>query len=344
MKLLTCLSLTVLSGCAFFGLTEDQEKMLKQHRAGAGKYFDSRHYEKAIVQCRKGLLLAPDDYRLTGQLAWSHLQLSLRARPDNEVHLFKAQIAFADLIEFRDIEDHDPKNVFGYAIALNNWGRVEESRAERLRHDAKTLPKTERPQQLARATEHDRLEERKDVLAKIYFLHVAEGSFSQKANKRDAYKYLMAIEYRHGRVETAIKFGQTCLDLNAKNVDYWEKEYQRTEFPDRERIIRRELADLKNDELAVRSRLAAYHRERARQPKNATAKHDYTAAIAHLDKILAARINSSEDYYIRATCHRGLGERALARKDYKMFLSLGKRSREHVAVKDAEEYLYGKGK
>ena len=345
MKPLICLPLALLSGCTLFGaLSEEEEKMLKQHRAGAGKYFDAHQYEKSIAQARKGLELATDDYRLTGVLAWAHLQLSTRPRGDNEEHLFKAQAAFEDLIGFRDIEDHDPKNIFGFAIALHNWGRVEEHRSRRIRREVVKAKKDDRKTMLALASEYDRMALHKDAMAKSYFLKVVDGSFSQKGNTRESYKYLMAIEYRYDRVNNAIAYGTTCLELNAEEVKYWQQEYQRTKFAGRERQIRRDLASLKTDELKVHSRLAAYFQEKAQVPDNKDFKKDYAAAKVHLDAILPERINSSEDYYLRATCHRALGNHDDARKDYKMFLSLGKLTREHDAVKDAEEYLYGKGK
>ncbi len=340
------LSLAALPACAIFGiLSEEEQKHLDQHRAGAARFYNARQYEKAISQAEKGLVIEPDDYRLLGPLAWSYLQLSLRDSQQNERYLKLSEVAFGDVIAQRSIENHDPRNVFGYAIAQYNWARIEQNRADIWRREAEKDPDRDKKRnKIARAEEHERKATSKDQGAKRYFLHVASGSFTEPANQREAYKYLMAIDYRHGKHAEAIAFGAKALSKNAEEVKIWEEEYARTEFAAREHIIRAELANLKADELKVRSRLAAYYQQLAKRPKNANFKKDYDAALVHLNAILAARPNSSEDYYFRGVCYRALGQHEAAHKDFQLFLRLGKLSKEHKAVKDAQKYLYGRGR
>lgn len=340
------LSLAALPACTIFGgLSEEDLKHVNQHRAGTVKYFNARQYEKAISQAEKGLVIKPDDYRLLGPLAWSYLQLSLRDTSENERFLKLAEVAFADVIDQRSIENHDPRNVFGYAIAQHNWARVEQNRADIWRREADKEPDRDKKRnKIARAEEHERKADSKDQSAKRYFLNVASGSFAEPSNQREAYKYLMAIEYRHGNHTKAIAYGAKALTKNAAELEIWEAEYARTQFAEREPIIRAELANLKADELKVRSRLAAYYQELALRPKNADFKKDYGAAVVHLNVILAARPNSSEDYYLRAVCYRALGKHQAAHQDFQLFLRLGNLSKEHKAVKDAQKYLYARGK
>ena len=344
--LLAGLGLLALPACSLFSLSEEETTQLRQHRAGATRYFNERQYEKAIDQARRGLRLQPDQYDLLGTLAWSHLQLSMRPIPSNEVHLKKAETAFEELLSHRSLEDHDPKHVFGYGIALHNWGRIEETRGKQRRREPSAEPdKDKKLFKLARADEHDRKMLHKDTLAKRYFRNVVDGDFCRiKANKRDAYKYLMAIEYRYRNYKEAIRHGDAALRLNSEEAKYWSEQYEKTPHVEREKISRIEIANLKEDELKVRAYLARYHREQAQQPKNAHAKADYAAAITHLDVILAARPNSAEDYYFRGDCYRATGAHGKAKQDFQLFLRLGNLPSEHKAVRDAQDYLYGRGK
>ena len=93
------------------------------------------------------------------------------------------------------------------------------------------------------------------------------------------------------------------------------------------------LAELEREEIAIRSSLESYHRQAKK----------WSDAIAQLDLILTARPNSFQDYYRRGLCYRALKDHAAATRDFRRFLQLQNLSEDHVAVKDAQSYLQGRG-
>ena len=80
---------------------------------------------------------------------------------------------------------------------------------------------------------------------------------------------------------------------------------------------------LRAEEIKVRRRLAAYHQERARTLKSASAREiDIRAAIVHLDAVIKMLPNSGKDYYRRGACYRLVSQHAKARGDFTMFRRL----------------------
>ena len=335
------LSLLFLPACGVFGgLTEQERKDVREFTVRAGKYFDARNYRKAIDQADAGLDIDSTNYELRGRRAWSYLQLSMQTSVQNDNDLRQAEQVFGAIIPMRDDDEHEPRNILGYAITLHNRARVEENRAKLLRKESENPAAKEEAGQLsARADEHERRARSYDVQAHHYFKKIVDGGFARSALQRIAYKYLMALEYRQKHYKAAFAYGAKNLALNEKEVTRWKKEYQLTKHADREPQLRKDLFDLQVDELKVRARMAAYYREMAEKSGN---EDDYLHAIAQLDVILRKRPNRYQDYYLRGACHRALQHHKAAQADFRTFLQLGKLPQMHESVRDAYEYLYGR--
>jgi tetratricopeptide (TPR) repeat protein len=327
------LPLLYLPACAIFGgLSEAEALAMREHRANSGRYFNARQYEKAADQALKGLALEPDDYDLKDRLGWSYLLLSGQRQAQNVEHLRLAEQTFGELIRWRDLEDHMPGTVLGYAKTLHNRARVEELQAKLLRTESDKP--NGNPALAAQADEHTNRAKAYDRQAEHYFKALAEGDVAGRVNKREAYEYLMALRYRAKDLQGAIGYGNKNLQISAAEEQFWRREYGTTMSVKREGVIRNELKILEDAALTVHSRLASYHQELGQHPE----------AIVHYDAILKANPQSYQDYYLRATCYREQNQHDAARKDFRRFIELSSLPEGHKALKDAHHYLYGNGK
>lgn len=337
MKKFLPIALLCVPACTVFGgLTESELSQMNEHRIRCEKYFNAHRFGKAIDQAKRGLAIDPDDYALHSRLAWSYLELSSRVQANNVVNLSLARRIFAKIIDWRDIDEHDSRTIFGYAKSLHNQARVDQLEAQLLLAQSKMLG----AQNSGKATESKAFTlsaQRYESLAERYFLILAEGDVAGRANRREAYEYLMVLKYRAKNFDKAIEYGNTNLKLNEAEVKFWKEEYERTKLPGYEALARDEIQRLGKSATAVHSSLAKYYRQNKK----------YAEAIVHLDAVIAARPRSYQEFFRRGTCYRlkaEVNDQEKARKDFQAFLQMSDLPETNEHVRDAYEYVYGKGK
>ena len=152
----TCLAILLLClpACSLFGaLTEAEQDQVTEHRLRCQRYFNARKFEKAIDQAQRGLAIAPKDYGLRSRLGWSYLELASRTKEDNVENLRRARAIFAEIMTWRETDDHDSRTIFGYAKTLHNQARIEHLRAKMLIQDSQG-PGSDKTQLLSQAKEY----------------------------------------------------------------------------------------------------------------------------------------------------------------------------------------------
>ena len=332
----TCLPILLfcLPACSLFGvLTEAEQNQVAEHRLRCGRYFDAGKFEKAIDQAQRGLAISPKDYSLRSRLGWSYLELASRTKDDNVENLRRARVIFSEIMTWRDTDDHDSRTIFGFAKTLHNQARIEHLRAKMLQEDSQA-PGNNKDPLLAQAKQYTERGQEYERQSAQHFLTLAEGSVASNANRREAYEYLMVLMYRLKDLNRAILYGNKYLELTKQQIAHWTEKYQTTRLPEFELLARNQLDRLGKTATAVHASLAKYCRENAQVDQ----------AIIHLDAVIAARPQSYQDYYLRATCHRHKGNRAKAREDFQVFLQISNLPKQDKLFQDAYQYVYGKGK
>ena len=328
------IALLCLPGCSLFGgLSEEDLQTMNEHRIRCQKYFNSGMFKKAIDQAERGLSIDPSDYALRSRLGWSYLELSSRSKDNNIEHLRRARTLFEEIMEWRGIDEHDTRTIFGYAKSLHNEARVSQLQARLLTERSVTEP-DKKSEFLAQAKQFTELANKYDRDSEHYFLTLAEGDVAARANKREAYEYLMVLKYRAKDYKAAIQYGNKNLELTAAETKHWNDKYKTTKLADYEALVQEELSRLGKSAAAVHSSLAKYHRE----------SKNYDEAIAHLDEVIAARPRNYREYYRRAVCYRNKSDHARARKDFQTFLQMSDLPETDKNFQDAYEYVHGRGK
>jgi tetratricopeptide (TPR) repeat protein len=302
-------TLVVLTSCGVFGLSSRERQDLALFQQNASLYWEGQRYGQALDAARRGLEIAPDDYKLHSIAAACYL----RTIDQNAQNLRAAELLYDKLYDMRSLASHLPHALLGYGECHQELGLRQLRQAKALRDEAKDgrdLTDGERRSREARAGDHE-------TKARYHWAK-AERAFraliDREEQLRDAHKHLMEMRVEQGDYPAAVEHGEKSLARNAIEQADTKKVIETTLAAAREIEMRATLKYLVEQEKRVRSALAEMHFR----------KQNYERAQRELTILLELDPTRSTDYYNRARVFEAIGNVEAARQDHKKFLATTK--------------------
>ena len=297
----------LLASCGVFGPTSQQQEQIYFHQQNAQYYMDGKRHSDALDQCRRGLELDPDDYKLN--LIKAYCMLTLAKDTPDPVKVKQVADQFDYVLTLRSSNELEPKAWLGYALVQQKLGQLQIVEAERLRDEiARGVANTvDRASLEARRKEHE-------AKGKA-FVGNAERALLQLVERGDvpmlAHYHLLQIRALEKDYAAAVVHGNAYIDLNEKAQKLRRDEIDRTMTAGYETFRRTQLQDLVAEEISVRAMLGnLYHK---------LGQHEQ--ALAQLNRVLSLDPARSVDYYNRGRSLQALGRGDDARRDFTRFLA-----------------------
>ena len=297
--------LFLLASCSFFGSPKQNDQDLAQHQSTASLYYEGNRYPQALDQVRKGLQIAPDDYKLLTIRAWCYLQLSL-ASPSR---LAQAAKEFERIMELRRLDSQSPQVLLGYGmchekIALTKRSEIV-ARREQLRrgkHDeAETAMATAEFSEIeASAAKHLREAEQ------LFTILVTRGDLLLQAQNQ-----LMQVRALRKNYQGSLSAGTAYMERAQTQADNIQTKLGRTTVISYEAELHKQLNNLTDKMLTVREFLANVFFELGRIEE----------AAAELDTVIKIDPVRTSAYFNRAKILQRLDRKSDARRDYEKFLA-----------------------
>jgi tetratricopeptide (TPR) repeat protein len=304
-------------------LSKEDRQNLTAYQQNAALYYGGGNLNQALDQCRRGLELDPENYKLLTIRAWCRM----RQAKTNPALVDEVIALFDDLMARRSGSQHEPQALLGYALLHQHLGQRQFTQAETLRAE---VPKLEQGTpdaagKLARAAEHE-------SKGKSH-LRIAEQTLQQLIEREDelllAHDHMMQVKALLKDHEAAIRHGLKALARIATEQERERNEYQRTTQAGYESERQRSLVQLVEREIALRGAISNLYFDSGRAE----------LAKEQLDLVLSIDPTRAQDYYNRGRCHEKLGRVAEARKDYQKFLAMTRLPEGHPNVTHAYRAL-----
>ncbi|MEM7204617.1 MAG: hypothetical protein AAF628_30445 [Planctomycetota bacterium] len=312
-----------LAACGVFGLSQEDRQSLVRYQSNAQIYWEGGRLDQAMDQVRRGLELAPDDYKLRTIRAWCRLR-----QANEQPQLVDDVVAeFDALLDLRGDDEHGPQARLGYAKAHSLRGVRALQQARELEASLTERPTSDKQIQEATAQIGSWEEE-----AMADFDH-SEQELTKLTERGEsllmAHYDLMTVKWWRGDYESAVIAGNAYLARVFELQDRVRRELERTLIVGYEEEERSRLQRLTDDELNVRAFIANMHYKRGH--------HDLV--VDQLDAVLAKDPERHHQYYNRGRSFAALGRSGDARRDLERFLATTRLPRDSTQVRDALRQL-----
>jgi tetratricopeptide (TPR) repeat protein len=302
------LFLLLLPACGLFGLSKEERDQLTLYQSNAQLYYEGARFDQALASTRRGLQLAPDDYKLLSIRAWCYLR-----RSENDPgQLLRAEAAFDEVFALRSLGNHDHTVLLGRGITQQRLGVAHRRQKERLLAEAegRDLTDAERELRRLRANEH--------TVQAGFAWQEAERLFQALLDREELLRianlHLMELAIERGNYTAAVGYADACLARNAAEQEVKQAIIRETMSLAYERQTRNELKQLVEQEKLVRVAVAEMHYR----------TEHYELAAEQLTILLNLDPTRSNDYYNRARAYEALGRIEDARRDLEKFLAATK--------------------
>jgi tetratricopeptide (TPR) repeat protein len=320
------------AGCSVFGLSAEERQELAQHQERASIYWQANRLPQALEQVRKGLEIAPTDYKMNQIKGYCLLRQANDSRyattPARRYGLLEdATAAFDATLALRPLDEHSPQLLLGDALLHEELARTELHEKQQAEQELarRELSAQERALVQVRLQEHDLL--MRQHLAR------AERDLELLLRRGDllqfAHKHMMNARALRGDYAGAVEHGQKFLERVNKAQTEKQKVYASTTRIDDEHRAAQELGGLVADELTVRTQLANLHYDHGH----------FDLAIGELDRILTMDPGRSIEYYNRARSLFEVGRHDEAYRDVQKFLATHQLPAGHSALVRAHDLL-----
>lgn len=293
------LLLLLLGGCS--SLSSDDSAQLARLQENAKAHYEGGNFGKALTLIERGTELDPDNYQLTALHGAILLRTSGSTLGTDHRQLDKATQVFERLFETRTPERHDRMLLLPYALVLQRQGRRYFAESQRLSHQPADAEARE--QAAALRARSDSNFDRADELFKILI--------DQGNTPRLCYYHLLLAAYDRGRTEEFEEYAKEYLPLVVESQAAHGAEIKRTNTPGYEDVLKRQLAELRDEELEVRSLLAGHY----------YTQKNHLAALEMLNRVLDLDPKRSVDYYNRGRVLLRLDRDDAAKADFRKFLA-----------------------
>ncbi len=306
-----------------FGLSPEDKKKLAQFQSQAAFYYGDQRYDQALESVRRGLDIAPEDYKLMS-LGARCLMFTAKTKPSN---LGMAEALYDRVIDARGLDDQAPHALLGYAQCQKLLAFRGLNRADALDKEAESQSRTEL-EKLQDSTAAEEL--RKKAMTNMGKAVRMFGYLIERDEQpRNAHFNLMDIKRRQKDWPAAIKHGKITLRLNGGEQKYLDGEIRRTNSFGWEQAKRAELKILHAQERDVRMTIGRIY---FFEQKN------YEKAIEQLTAMLEDDPTRSNDYYNRGRAYEMIGKVQEACLDYQKFISTHKLERGNDKVLHAYRF------
>lgn len=305
MRPAAALSLLLCAFSACSSLSSQERNQLSAFERQAKIYYDGNKLEQALDQCERGLALEADHYMLNTLKGAILLRASQETRTGDYRLLDDATAQLAKVFDWRRQTRHEPALLFHYALALQHQGR---------RHLLLS-------QQAAASSDDGAAAKARDERAEaVRQFESANSLFATLLDHGDLVRlchYHQLLAARDLGDDAAFALHETkFLEQTAIDQAAADKIIKTTTEPVEESVKRVELAEMRRQELDMRSLFAEIHYQRGeRDPE------EYKKALKMLDRALELDPRRSSDYYNRGRVHLQLGHDELAKADFKKFLA-----------------------
>lgn len=318
------LALAVVNSTACSSLSDEDQLRLISFKQNSKILYEDEQFRQAADQCRKGLLLDPDDLSLNQTLAYSLL------RQRDPTQLLEAEQVFRRCLE---IDDGDLRNRLGLAEVLFQLGVVYDGMLAGLDANEGITPR-ERVEKTKRLRELQRecFRESEEILIEV--TQTPEGRDNVWAQNTLARLYAYGERYDEASdvlrrliasLQNSLKFRRQQVDPETLSPEY------RARFEQDLDRLERQVAEALHFAATVASKRGRFD--------------EVVAAYAQLEAL--GRLDPA-DHYNRAVAYDELGARAAAIADYERFQSLAARlgvafsENVHRAMRRASELRAGR--
>jgi tetratricopeptide (TPR) repeat protein len=299
--------LLLLAGCS--SLTSEERSRLADHQSRAQIYFEGSDYGRAMDQIDRGLELDPDDYKLKSMRAGILLLASTNSQGTDHRRLDEATALLAAQFDTRSIGRHEPHLLLNYARAMQKQGLRHLGEAIRLEGQATRAPQAEIEGMKENASEQRRESNRcLDESWTLFGELVNRGEYL-----RVVHNHRLQIAVQRGQDEAFVKEAEAYLKQATAASDLTKKRIEETKNIDHEKLLMRDLRDLRNEEVEVRNVVAEF----------LYARKKFHEAKEQLDKMIDLGPRRVSDYYNRGRVLLELGRVDDAKADFRRFLADG---------------------
>lgn len=294
--LISCSLLLGLAACS--SLSDEDTIRLTTFKQNSKQLYDNEQFRRAEDQCRKGLLIDPEDMSLNQVLAYSLL------RQGSAANLHEAELVFRECLE---LEPDDMRNQLGLAEVQYQLANTYQDQAPRLAVDER-LPPEERAKKVAAAQQRA-----KELFGECEALLTSITGSNRGRDNSWALNTLSRLYAIQGRYAESTEVLRRWIGMLGNSINL------RRSQVDVERLSP-ESRELFDAELA---RLTRQHHEGLHLLANVAAKRAAWDEVIDAYALLeAADALEPADYFNRAGAYDQLGSRDAAIKDYDTFKSL----------------------
>ena len=291
----------------------------------ADQYFKGKDFPRAIQQCRKGLRIEPNNYRLNQILG----EIYLRGGKRNPKAFQIALKQFKKVYGLRGNGEHDYITLLGLARANYGLARQDLAQSRELltKLKQKKLSPTEQKTTKAKALELQRnylqrLDQAEAWLKEMIargdgILPALETLFMVQVDRI----YPLTGKKRMEQLHLATKAGEEWLQEILRRQNYYKKKAD--SLPSNQNLSGKIIVVIENEmkkryehfvdlELQARGLLHSLYYRTNNLPK----------ALAHLNRILEIDPTRANEYYNRGQIRLKLGQKKEAKKDLETFLRL----------------------
>ena len=310
-----CLSLMLLALCACHSLSTDQQQDLSMCQESARTYYRDSRLEKALGVCERGLAIDNENYGLRSLYAAVLLRMSEPASGSEHQLLDRSRTEFATVYATRSPSRHERHVLFVYSLARQKQGL-------RLTGEAAQFKSAGKPE----------LAEQSELLAVVEYRAAAEMLevlLERGEMQLLCHYHLMQIAASFGDRDQVFRNGEAYLKIAEGDQQSLEKEIDRTTIFEEETKQKRNLQQLRDEEIEVRTFLGTLLFD----------KKDYDGALLQLDAVLRLDSTRSKDHYNRARVLKLLGRIDEAKNDLRQFLATTNLPPDHPNVIEAAAAL-----
>lgn len=278
-------------------LTEDDEKRLATFKFNSKRFYEEGQFQRAEDQCRKGLLLEPEDVSLRQVLGYSLLRQG--SPPD----VYEAVQTFESCVDLED--EFDFRNRLGLGEAQFQLGQIWLTKETQVERDEK-LTQDERATQReqARAAAGKSFGAAEAALREV----LASPRGRDDSMAKNTLARLLALTNRY---EDAAGLLRSLTDQLGSSIRLRTEQLSTASLPvERRELLDEQLEQLRQEHLRSLGLLATVSAKLGRDDE----------VIATYAQIDAQKAMLPADFYNRAQAYERLGSRDAAIADYQSFV------------------------